>query len=497
MKKLKIACILDEFSYKCFSYESNFINLKAYNWKEILREYSPDFLFVESVWLGADESWKGKIVTDYGRFNKAFFKTLVRRHKKRELRKLVYWCKKHNIPTVFWNKEDPVHFDKFIDSAKLFDYVFTTDADMIQRYKKELSHDRVYCLPFAAQPKMHNPIKLDFDRKNKLCFAGAYYQSHEERKKDMKEILDIAVDYGIDIYDRFHNLDTRNKFPDKYKPCIVGNINYDDIHLAYKGYKGLINLNTVKKSPTMFSRRVFEVLVSGTPVISNYAKGIKDLLGNDIVLMGKNKEEHEKNIQRILSDEEYWNEISVKGVRKVLSEHTYRHRLLYILQKIGYEIEEEKPTVSIVAYANKVDEVKKSIEFFNDQVFENKELNIIVSSKALKEDLRNKNIKFFEEEEINEIDIKDYIGYVNVNSNYDEHYLVDLILSLYYTDAKVIGKSKDIQYSYVHQLNTHLCIIKKEVLCGLSNKEILDTLKYGYISSIDFDPKIKLFSVNK
>ena len=76
-----------------------------------------------------------------------------------EVIEILNWAKDMKCPTIFWNKEDPVHFKSFLNVAKLFDYVFTTDIDCIQRYKNALDHDRVYLLPFAVQPKLHNPIE--------------------------------------------------------------------------------------------------------------------------------------------------------------------------------------------------------------------------------------------------------------------------------------------------------------------------------------------------
>ena len=72
---------------------------------------------------------------------------------------LVDWCREHGVPTVFWNKEDPVHYDDFLDTARLFDHVWTTDVERLDDYRRDLGHDRVGVLPFAAQPAVHNPVR--------------------------------------------------------------------------------------------------------------------------------------------------------------------------------------------------------------------------------------------------------------------------------------------------------------------------------------------------
>lgn len=44
-----------------------------------------------------------------------------------EIEQISEYCKQKNIPMIFWNKEDPVHHQKFMCSAKLATHIFTTD----------------------------------------------------------------------------------------------------------------------------------------------------------------------------------------------------------------------------------------------------------------------------------------------------------------------------------------------------------------------------------
>ena len=50
-KDLKIAVIMDTFTYDCFKYEANLIIFTPENWKQVLSADSPDFLLVESCLL--------------------------------------------------------------------------------------------------------------------------------------------------------------------------------------------------------------------------------------------------------------------------------------------------------------------------------------------------------------------------------------------------------------------------------------------------------------
>ena len=227
LKDLNIACIMDTFTYNSYKYEANFHQLTPQNWEKEIKDSSAELLFIESAWRGKDELW---------------WNTIGKKCK--ELIDIVKYCNEHNIPTVFWNKEDPVHFNTFIKTAELFDCIFTTDIDLINSYKLALGHDRVYNLTFACQPKVNNPIEK-YERKDKFCFAGAYYVRYPDRTKDLDEFIQYLPEIKpIEIYDRNYGKDDPNyMFPDQYKPYIVGTLPFDKIDKAYKGYDFAINLN--------------------------------------------------------------------------------------------------------------------------------------------------------------------------------------------------------------------------------------------------------------
>jgi hypothetical protein len=157
LKELYVACISDEFTHFGYSPECKMKQLHSQHWLRQSEAFKPHLLFVESAWNGVDNTWNKKISTP-----------------SLEFIELLTWYKTKGIPTVFWNKEDPVHFGSFIRAAQYFDFVFTTDIDCVEKYKSRLGHDKVFLLPFATQPKHHNPIE-HFERKEGICFAGAYY----------------------------------------------------------------------------------------------------------------------------------------------------------------------------------------------------------------------------------------------------------------------------------------------------------------------------------
>jgi hypothetical protein len=76
-------------------------------------------------------------------------------------------------------------------------------------------------------------------------------------------------------------------------------------------------------------------LACGTPVVSTYSKGIVDLLGDDIVLITESEADTRRHLETLLNDGNYASRLSIKGIRKVLEDHTYNQRLKYIADSIG------------------------------------------------------------------------------------------------------------------------------------------------------------------
>ena len=195
-KALKVAAILDEFSQECFKYDSELLPLSNDNWKSELKEFNPDFLFVESCWRGNSGSWTYEVANLH-----------VNKHRKK-LKELTDFCRNKNIKTVFWDKEGVENFDFFKESACYFDYIFTADENNIENFKKFTKNENVFELAFAAQPQIHNPMYKNRNRLGEIAFGGSYYNNkHDLRKRDIENMIQPSLKYGIDIFDRYYNVD--------------------------------------------------------------------------------------------------------------------------------------------------------------------------------------------------------------------------------------------------------------------------------------------------
>lgn len=254
--------------------------------------YHPDVIIVESAWFGYRDLWHHKLVNFSDKKNKL-----------NELLHILEWAKTKKIPCVFWNKEDPIHFDKFLECAQYFDLIATTDNDCVDKYKNQLGRaGNVIYLPFAIQPKIHfYKDKSMFNRMERGVFMGSYLRNtHIDRKKWQDMVFPICAKHGLDIYDRNSNLKKKNyAFPKYDEVRYFSSVPYLKTGEVLRNYRYSINVNTITESSSMFSRRLLESLACGNIVITNPSKAVDNIF-KDFVVTINNEDELNLNLERIL-----------------------------------------------------------------------------------------------------------------------------------------------------------------------------------------------------
>ena len=447
---LRIAVIMDEFSLACFRPECHVVTFRPDNWRPILRRERPHMLLVESAWRGNGGSWEYRVA----RYAYPGWE---------ELERLVAWCRQHGIRTAFWNKEDPVHFDRFLDTAKLFDFVFTTDANCIPRYKHAVGHDRVYPLAFAAQPRLHNPIRVPGYRQKTVCFAGSYYRNrHPRRREEMDWLLEAGLGFGLEIYDRGFGQRGRGSedfcFPERFTSAVVGGVAYQDIVRVYKQYKVFLNVNSVADSPTMFSRRVFELLACGTPVVSTPARAIDELLGREVVQVVSSAEEARAVLQRLLADDGWRERLGLTGQRLIAAGHTYAHRLHEIASRLGFQVDApQPPRISAILWPRGDSDPGAAAAALYPSGDVGVEFVVVArtgEAAATRERLRglarDESVLVLESaspadgawwQESVKASSGDYLTLLAPGDHYGPRYLDDLVRALSYADADAVGKA--------------------------------------------------------
>jgi len=409
IKDIKAACIMDEFSFSLFSNEMRLVPVDFERWFEPFEEGVNLFL-VESFWRGSGGSWKS-VAYNYN-------------YKERELlRKIVRWCRSAGIPTIFWNKEDPVHFDEFVDLAIEFDYIFTTDAGCVEKYKALGKDARV--LMFAAQPSIHNPIEAFDERKDHVCFAGSWIPLYPERTADFERIADAIADYGLDIYDRNLNRgDPRYAYPEKYQGMIKGTLKGDEILQAYKGYRFGLNMNSVKDSETMLARRVFELMACNTPVLSNDSLALRTLFG-DLAICTDDAELLRNKLDALRSNPLAYRRLRQKAMREVMLHHTLPDRVGQIAEALGIPFRSKyRKVVCLVKDHRELDLLQKDLDAQSYRDFTIAILDDIVPNDMWKDAISNEAliIRLYPED------------------HHGPNFLLDLVIAFFYSPAEMVTR---------------------------------------------------------
>ncbi len=426
---LKVACILDEFSHACFSPEGDFVQLTPEAWQQELLESQPDLLLVESAWRGVNGSWHN-MVAKCGP----------------EIMGIVGWCQERGIPTAFWNKEDPVHFSTFLNLAFQFDAIFTTDLDCVPRYKERLGHDRVHFLPFAAQPRLHNPIER-YERQDAVAFAGAFYARYPARTADLQNLLTaLSEQKDVLIFDRmFGEGNSDYQFPEEYRRFVVGRLDPAEIDLAYKGYTAALNLNSVKGSQSMFARRVFELMASNTLVISNYTPAIRVLFG-DLVVASDSGPEAVRQWRDMEERDPGCRMAKAQALRKILREHTYAHRLRSICEAVGaVGSDSDSTSVTIVTAVGNEAELDRVLAAVARQVRAPQSITAFFTGQgtlAARAGVEIRGLAAVGTTTLGEVaGHATHVAFMHPDDHYGPAYLEDLLLAGAYTSAVVLGKA--------------------------------------------------------
>ena len=441
-----IATILDPFSEYCWRYEAQLVPITQRSWRAQIDAARPDLLWVESAWEGSGGDWR-MLVSRYPEQALA------------ELSRLVAYCKARGIPTVFWNKDDPPNFERFIAMAELFEVVFTTDANCIPAYRERCGHDRVYALPFAAQPALHNPMRPLGAPQYEICFAGTWFaEKYPGRSEALRALLDPALERGLRIYDR-HAAEGKEKFqfPERYRAAIQGALDYDRMLTAYRVYRVFLSVNSVPDSPTMFSRRVLEALACGTPVVSSPSVGMEAMLG-DAVRVARSPEDTACALDALLDDEEARQRRAHLGYRLVHREHTCAQRLRTMFETIGRPLPdaEDWPRVTALLCTNRPHFLEGALENYRKQTYPNRELILVLNDNRFQRGAAEAMVADLPQARVMQLDESltlgqclnaaveqasgAYLAKMDDDDLYGAEYLWDLMLAARFSGADITGK---------------------------------------------------------
>ena len=409
---LNVAIVTDEFMYNF--YQGAFAELHYLspdNFEEILSSRRIDTFLYVTCWSGLrDEEWRG---------------LRYRERPAAALREIIQHCRDNGIRTIFQSIEDPSNFDNFIEIAKMFDCVFTADADIIPQYIEQLDHDRVFYGEYGANPLLHNPIGCRRLPINGAFFAGSYPTRYAERCEDMETIFSSVHAAGapLVIADRnFGSGEPQLQFPARWRRHVVPKFSHDILQSVHKLFRYNINLNSIKHSSTMCAMRVYELQAQGRRLISSYARSTYNRFPN--VLMVPHRMKMEAFFRPEDREDYRW---AMIGVREVMSSLTNVDVAGRMMARAGFSGVEIAPrTVAVIA-----DQLTEAVrDRFAAQSYPAKVLLDAASVRdaaAWAEAKRQHRV--------------DYFAFFSADDEYEAGYLSDLLNGFKYTASRYVAKA--------------------------------------------------------
>ena len=475
--KILISGIFDTFTKTTFE---NYFNIVDFNIDDssknlIYKLKNINFFFIET-------SWNFKGIQLSKPLGKA--QTVIFNQKSIPLLKRIKdTCKILNKKIIVWNKEDPTNYERFSYLIEYADYFVTSDNNMIDKYKHDYNKD-VLNMGFFIDPYIHNPINKNniFD----ICFAGRQYPMHKNRMNDsnfiLREVTKKKHNLNLILFDRINdkNRDDSFLYYNEFQSYVYGKLTYEEVLHIYKYFKVIINLNTVQDSQTMFARRVYEICGYKQNCITNFSKGIKKKFKHFFILEESNKNkltEYLSFINKKKVVNEYYKHLDW---RKILLNESFETKINTIFSKCNLN------QYKLTTISNQKILILKFKRNNNNSVkFKNCNYDIIEINNI--EQINNYKKEFVK---------YDYISFMSDNNFYNENYIIDNLLLLYYSPYTIISKPNSISYEYQiikgKEVDLFSTIIKNnlnfeirdEKIVFQNKKEILYSDRFSFVKNI-------------
>lgn len=428
-ENINIGIITDNLAYDYFKDSANFFYLNHSNYKQVFEQQKLDFIIFVTCWRGIlNNDWAG-IATNPDIKDKLY--------------EILAYCKNKNTPIVFWSKEDPIHYDKFIDIAKRSDFIFTTDENCINKYKQDTNNHNVSILRYGINPTIHNPIgiriknDLGLPTLNEVLFAGSWYEEFEKRCVEQRLIFDgvLASNKTLRIIDRNYFNHTTNKiYPPQYLPHTLPPVEYKKLQQIHKLFDWSINVNIVSDSPTMCAARIYELQALGVSIISNPSLAVSESFPQ--IYIPKSSQDVTAILSTTSPLEIYRNQAI--GIRNAYNGNTVFDRIAEILTHLGKHSVNKAEDRKVLVVANHM--TPKIKRMFTQQNYKDKTL-------ILEKDIMKHNTGR-------------YYAHFSEKYNYKANYLQDMINAFKYTDVSYIANPSGISSTKNTGISTNHNYIK-------------------------------------
>jgi spore maturation protein CgeB len=243
---------------------------------------------------------------------------------------------RRGVPRAFWFVEDHRRFGYWRDVVAHYDYFFTIQTGEFLAEVERLCPGRAGYLPNAADPTLHRPLVLSPEERAELYapvgFAGAGYRN---RRLAFRSLLDLGLKIwgsewsNVGVLDAVVQRGGTRIEPDE----LVRIANATDVNL---NLHSSTYVDGVEPNGDFVNPRTFELAAAGAFQLVDRRTLLPPLfrLGTELATFGEVAELRDL-VRHYVAHPEERAVIAAAGRARVLSEHTYRHRMATLLETVA------------------------------------------------------------------------------------------------------------------------------------------------------------------
>lgn len=239
--------------------------------------------------------------------------------------------RRNGIPRVCWWLNDPFQFQRSLNKADYYDYIFTNSIGSIADYKKA-GIKNAFWLPTACDPDVHKRMPPVAAYRSEICFAGDWSQLREEWCTELAKNFDVRV-FGPWKKKLKQSSLLWNRVSDGFfTPTQMAEM--------FSSAKIVFNLHSwYGKWDHGTNPRLFEAAGCGACQVVDWKQDIPALFDVDREMVIFNTaDELNVKVNELLSDDAWRDALSINAQQRALSEHTYLHRMETLIRIVGHGV---------------------------------------------------------------------------------------------------------------------------------------------------------------
>lgn len=230
-----------------------------------------------------------------------------------------------NVKIVDWTGDCRIKPDEnFIKLSQYTDFSLLSSSGQVGMYKaaggKNIAYWQIGYDPDKHYPQNKNKFKYD------IVFTGNHYGNFPGSSLRFSAVNELKNIYG----NRFGLFGSG--YPPKFN---TKSVNMSELNDLYNNSRIILSISNFNDIGHYFSDRLLYALASGRPTISIRFPGIEDYFTHrENILIANNIAGIVDNVNFILKNEDLATNIGISGNRIVVREHTFRSRILELVDML-------------------------------------------------------------------------------------------------------------------------------------------------------------------